>query len=474
MSLMIQRLLCAWLWLCLCALQTPASAAEQVRLSQASGLGSTQGTAVEPAVAYNADLNQLLVVWWGRDALLSNDGRFLIAGRRVDATTGQAIGPTIRLDSDSSGRNAIAPSVVYNATVQEYLVVWSSETIAGHFELYAQRLAGDTLQPLLPQPRQITEMGGPGDVNHSAFAPALAFNPDRNEYLVAFIGSDSRVGMTDLQRDVFVQRLAGATANEIGTDDMRISTASTADGARQVDPFSKLALAYSSINRNYLVVWSADDPGAGLAQAEYELFAQLIDGATGVEEGTDDARLTTVGPAGNPFFAADQPAVTAEDANFTIAYRADVVQGIKEIHGIRAGGSTGLPFGGQSRLSITTGGAARRPRIAVDTASGELVVAFQAREVLGSSPVFESEVFVQRSTPSLQRIGEEERWSVMGPDGNDDFGPGDILDLAALGASGGYYVAWFGDHDSDGQVDNEVEIFGRSSVVEALFSDGFE
>ncbi|MCB1641930.1 MAG: hypothetical protein KDI37_09370, partial [Xanthomonadales bacterium] len=140
MSLMIQRLLCAWLWLCLCALQTPASAAEQVRLSQASGLGSTQGTAVEPAVAYNADLNQLLVVWWGRDALLSNDGRFLIAGRRVDATTGQAIGPTIRLDSDSSGRNAIAPSVVYNATVQEYLVVWSSETIAGHFELYAQRL----------------------------------------------------------------------------------------------------------------------------------------------------------------------------------------------------------------------------------------------------------------------------------------------------------------------------------------------
>ncbi|MCB1636245.1 MAG: hypothetical protein KDI51_16785, partial [Xanthomonadales bacterium] len=459
MSLMIQRLLCAWL--CLCALQTPASAAEQVRLSQASGLGNTQGTAVEPAVAYNADLNQLLVVWWGQDNLLGGSSRFKISARRVDATTGQAIGPTIRVDSDSLGINAVSPVVAYNPNAQEYLVVWSNESIGGHYEVFVQRLAGNTLQPLLAQPRQITEMGGAGDVNFSAFSPAVAFNPDRNEYLVAFIGADSRVGMTDLQRDVFVQRLAGATANEIGTDDMRISTASTADGARQVNTASGLALAYSGINRNYLVVWSADDPGAGLAQAEYELFAQLIDGATGVEEGTDDARLTTVGPAGNPFFAADQPTVTAEDANFTIAYRADVVQGVKEIHGTRAGGSTGLPFGGHNRLSFTTGGAARWPRIAVDGANGELVVAFLAGEVHGSNPVFETEVFVQRSTPSLQRIGEEERWSVLGPDGSNDFGPLDRPALAPLGASGGYYIGWSGDHDADGQIDNEFEVFGR-------------
>ena len=155
----------------------------------------------------------------------------------------------------------------------------------------------------MAQTRQITEMGGPGDSNFSALVPKLAFNPDRNEFLVAYIGADSRVGMSDLQRDVFVQRL-DSNANEIGGDDMRISSASTPDGERLVATSSRVDVAYSTVNKNYFVVWAADDPAAGLAQNELEIFGQLVDGATGVPEGTDDARLTTVGPAGSTFAAA--------------------------------------------------------------------------------------------------------------------------------------------------------------------------
>lgn len=452
----------------------PLTAAEQARISQAGGLGSNQGSAQRAAVAYNPTLDQTLVVWFGYDNLLpGGDARQIISGRLVNATTGQAQGPVVRLDSGDPGISSSEPTVAYNAATQEYLVVWCSESVGAHYELRAQRFAAANLQPRLAQSRQITEMGGPGDSNYSALVPQVVVNPDRNEYLVAYIGADSRVGMTDLQREVFVQRLA-SDASEIGIDDMRISTASTADGSRVVDTASRVAVAYSTINKNYLVVWAADNPAAGLAQNELELFAQLVDGATGVEEGTDDARLTVVGPPGNAFFGADQPSVTPVDSNFVVAYRADVVQGVKEVHGVQVGGATALPFGGQQRLTITSGGAAREPQIVVDQASGQLVVAFQGREVLGSAPVFEYEVFVQRATPSLLPIGDEERWSVMGPDGNNAFGPYERLAMTSLGAGGGYFVVWSGEHDGDGQVDGEVEVFGRSSVVEALFNDGFE
>ncbi|MCB1610145.1 MAG: hypothetical protein KDI71_24565, partial [Xanthomonadales bacterium] len=391
-----------------------------------------------------------MVVWFGFDSQLpGGTARSIIAGRLVDTTTGQPQGPVVRLDTGDPGINSSDPTVAYNPSTQEYLVVWCSETIGAHYELRAQRFSASNLQPRMAQTRQITEMGGPGDSNFSALVPKLAFNPDRNEFLVAYIGADSRVGMSDLQRDVFVQRL-DSNANEIGGDDMRISSASTPDGERLVATSSRVDVAYSTVNKNYFVVWAADDPAAGLAQNELEIFGQLVDGATGVPEGTDDARLTTVGPAGSTFFLAEQPAVTAVDSNFAVVYRADTVQGFKEINGVRAGGATGLPFGGQQRLTFTTGGNARLPQIVLDEASGNLVVSFQGLEVVGSNPVFEFEVFVQRASQSLQPIGDEERWSVMGPDGSNEFGPFDTFAMTSLATSGGYYVVWSGDHDGDG------------------------
>lgn len=448
-------------------------AAPQARISQASGLGNTSGLAVEPSAALDPDRNQILLVWWGRDDQLpSGATRTIISGRLVDATTGQPLGPVMRLDNDDFGVNALQPAVAFNPMTQEYLVVWAAEIVATHYELRVQRLAASNLQPQLAQPRQITQMGGAGNGDYSALAPAVAFNPDRNEYLVAFAGSDSRVGMTDLQREVFIQRLAGTDATEIGGDDVRISTASTPDGSRGVKLDSRVDVAYSTINRNYLVVWAADDPGAGLAQGETEIFGQLIDGS-GQELGIDDVRLSTVGPPGNAFFDAEQPSVSATDSNFGIAFRADAVQGDKEIFGVRAGGTGGQPFGGQQRITFTQGGAASSPRLVRDTANTDLVVAFLSREVLGSAPQFESEVFVQRVNAQLQPLGDAERWSVMGPDGSDDFGPSNGLAMTSL-SGGGYYVGWSGDHDADGQIDSEIEVFGRSSVVDALFSDDFE
>lgn len=454
---------------------TDLSAADQIRLSLSSGIGNTEGFATGASTAYDPNLNQVLVVWWGEDdSLPGGTARNSISGRLTDANSALPNSQVVRIDTNAAGINSLTPHVAYNTIEREYLVVWANETTATHYEIFVQRLEASNLQPLLAQPQQVSAMGGLADVNFSALEPSVAFNPDRNEYLVAWVGSDSRVGMTELQRDVFIQRLDGRDGSEIGADDLRISTASSADETRRVAASSGIDVAYSSNNGNYLVVWSADDAGHGLADEEYEIFGQLIDGATGVETGADDTRLSVVGPAGNAFFDAEQPSVIAEDNNFIVAYRADAVQGFKEIHATKANGVVGTSFGGQNRLTFTTGGDARWPDVALNEGNGQVIVAFQAREVVGSNPVFESEVFVQRVTPFLQPIGDEQRVSKLGPDGSASYGPDPGLSNVSLGARGNYFVAWSGDHDRNGQLDGEGEVFARSSVVPPFFRGDFE
>lgn len=455
----------------------PLLASEQVRVSEADGLGNRSGMSLEPSLAYNPDRDEVLAVWFGYDSDLDGTaGRLLISARRLDPTSGEPLGPTFRIDDNSVGIGASLPHVVYNPIEQEYLVAWTIEFVATHYELFVQRLDAASLQPILAQPRQVTELGGPGGINDSAWTSALAFNPERNEYLLAFVGSDSRLGMSDLQRDVFIQRLDGATALEIGPDDLRISSAASTDESRGVDVASGVDVVYSPLNNHYLVVWSADDAGAGLADEEYEIFGQLIDGGTGLEIGTDDARLTTVGPAGNAFFDAEQPSVAFVDSNFVVAYRADHVQGFKEIFGVRVGGATALPFGGQHRLTISSGGAASRPAILWQQESAEIVIAYQSREVLGSAPVFENEVFLQRASEILVPHGARERWSALGPDGDPDFGPAERHAIVQVGRGSGrgVFAAWSGDHDEDGQIEGEMEAFARSTATDQLFGDGFE
>ena len=59
----------------------PLAAAVQARISHAGGLGSTQGSANRPMVAYNPNLGQAMVVWFGFDSQLpGGTARSIIAG----------------------------------------------------------------------------------------------------------------------------------------------------------------------------------------------------------------------------------------------------------------------------------------------------------------------------------------------------------------------------------------------------------
>jgi hypothetical protein len=100
---------------------------------------------------------------------------------------------------------------------------------------------------------------------------------------------------------------------EIGTDDFRISDAGTnGDATRDVE---SVAVAYNDIEEEYLVVWSADDNQTTLADGEFEIYGQRIDANTGAELGTNDFRISDMGPDNNAQFDAVSPSVAFNSAN---------------------------------------------------------------------------------------------------------------------------------------------------------------
>jgi hypothetical protein len=69
------------------------------------------------------------------------------------------------------------------------------------------------------------------------------------------------------------------------------------------------AVIHSRADNEYLVVWYGDDDISPLANNEFEIFGQRLDGATCAEVGDNDFRISDMGDDGNGAFEARDPAV---------------------------------------------------------------------------------------------------------------------------------------------------------------------
>ena len=87
------------------------------RISGAAGIFDQGG----PALAWNATANEYLVVW--EDYRAQDTRSADIYGRRL-GPTGTALTGDRRLSAINGWSGQIAPAVVYNATADEYFVVW--------------------------------------------------------------------------------------------------------------------------------------------------------------------------------------------------------------------------------------------------------------------------------------------------------------------------------------------------------------
>jgi hypothetical protein len=183
-----------------------------------------------PAVAWNQTANQYLVVWidW-RDAWAD------IYGRRVSAA-GVPLGADFRISVDATRDEGI-PDVVWNATWNQYLVVWSDTRAGGSapmIEIYGQRVRGNGT--LIGGEIHISGAGAARDELNAA----VTWNGAHNQYLVVW--QDVR-SITDW--DVYGRRLAAGGA-PIG-EDFRISSPDAS--------VSRPDVAWNPDAGQYLVVW---------------------------------------------------------------------------------------------------------------------------------------------------------------------------------------------------------------------------
>ena len=143
-----------------------------------SGPDAVGTGSAELAVAWNATANEYLVVWSDqRDAATQGSN---IYGRRVGAD-GTPLGEDIRVTGAAVATSRAQPAVVWNATFDEYLVVWSDwRSIGGGHgaNIWGRRVDADG-SLIGRNPRMSS---GPQD----EVDPSVAWNAAANEYLAVW------------------------------------------------------------------------------------------------------------------------------------------------------------------------------------------------------------------------------------------------------------------------------------------------
>jgi uncharacterized repeat protein (TIGR01451 family) len=299
------------------------------------------------------------------------------------------------------------PAVAYNTTNQEYLVVWEGDdTTDGEFEIFGQRLTGSGVLTGTND-FALSAMGPAGDVNYDAGAADVVYNVANNEYLVVWHGEDDTAPLVDNEFEIFGQRLNAATGAAVGTNDFRISDMGT-NGDINFDGFDP-AVAYNNTQGEYLVVWEGDDT----FNDEFEIYGQRLTAATGAAVGTNDFRLSDMGP--------------------------------------------------DNSLSYT----ARNPDVAYNPAQDEYLVVWYADDNTLVLVAGELEIYGQRVAADGTEVGLNDfRLSDMGPDGDANYdGVFPALAYASNADTNAYLIAWDGNDNVPPLVLQEQEIFGQLFVL---------
>ncbi len=461
--------------------------AGDVRLSFAGVDGDPLADAASPAAAYNDTHGEYLVVWHSDDSAAGLvDDDFQIFGQRIDADTGSPVGPAIRLSDFGVGNRdfgAFHPAVAYNATDDEYLVVWEGDDEAlteGEIEIFGQRVsAAPGSFGEVGADFRISDMGTEGNTSFGAFFPAVTYNAADGEYLVVWHGDDDSGALTDGELEIFGQRLAAAPAGfgQVGINDFRISDMG-ASGNTSFAAFQP-SVAHNPADGEYLVVWAGDDNVGALVAGEVEIFGQRLTAAPGSfgEVGVNDFRISDMGPAGNADFGAFDPSVAHNPADdeYLVVWTGDddtgaLVEGELEIFGQRLDAAAGS-FGevGANDFRISDMGPAGNadfgaflPAVAHDAVDGEYLVVWHGEDDTGALAVGESEIFGQRLAADGSEVGGDDvRLSDMGTLDGDPRFDAQRAAVATDGDRNRALVVWHGDDDSGVLVDGEFEVYGQ-------------
>ncbi len=274
------------------------------------------------AIAYSPITHEYMVVWKAFD-----DGR--VYSQRLNQDGAQVGGDDVVVGGSATLNVDDAVDLAYNATSQEYLVVFLAfpDATGEDEEVYGQRLnLGGT--EIGTDDFQISEMGPNGNIDFDAAPPSVAWNSVLNQYLVGWHGNDG-APLADNEREVWGQLLA-ADGSKAGVE-FRISDMGP-DGSGEYGA-SRPRIAFDPFSNQYLVAWHGDE--VGLGEDELEIWGQYL-AANGTQIGNNDFRISE-GPDGSPLQGNNRPALAfnpTATCNYLVTYFSGDPQGTFE------GGST--------------------------------------------------------------------------------------------------------------------------------------
>lgn len=439
---------------------TPAHALQDGadrQLTTTGELAQIGKAAQDPDLARNTRTGEFLVAYIGDPV---TDNHFEVYGQRLTAG-GVPVGPRLTLggvgvDADVDPDPYVPspePAVAYSAASDSWMVVFRIDDQRDgrpndKFEVFARSVSGDgTLGALT----KVSTTGATATATHDARHPDIAWNPDRDEFLVVW---DTFVGSETPPDQIRIQRLK--PDGTLLSVNQRISNSVPTSGADTIrnDP----AVAYDTTRDRWLVIWFGEpNPGDSCCNAEQELFGQLLS-ATGAQEGPDDFRVSVTGAETNDDAnagAPPSPGVTNNPPDlvydpiadrFLSVYIGDPATGGLPADKYEAFAQRVLPDAGRdgdavqvSNTPATSG--ANTPRIAIEPLSGESLVLWWA---VPNEPPFadnERDIFGQRLAPGAVALGPDFRAGQTGPDGEPTTNA--VFPVLA-GFPGGYQGVWGG------------------------------
>ncbi len=314
-----------------------------------------------------------------------------------------------------------------------------------------------------PNDLRISAMGPDGDTRFYALDPAVAHNPDGDEFLVVWAADDEAAPLGNDEFEIYGQRVSG-DGTLLGARFRISTTGPDGDPAYYArDP----ALVYNPAAAEYLVVWVAGGAAAGLAAGELEIYGQRLDAAGSLLGSA--VRISDMGPDGDPAFDALNPAVAhnAVSGEYLVAWQGDdSMDNAVEIFGQRldaAAAEVGVNDFSISQMGsdpADTGFRGQEPALACGDA-GECLVAWEGDTDAEPLVDDEYEVFGQRLAADGSLVGLPSfRISAAGPDGDPAYQARRPA-VAYNDDTGEYLVIWAGDEGGPALSLGEIEIHGQ-------------
>ena len=465
---------------------------QDFRVSRAGGSGSATADALTTAVAYNSNNDEYLVVWDADDTEASGvvDDEFEIFAQRLDGD-GDPLGTTIRVSdmggSGNASQDALNPAVAYNSQVDEYLVVWEADDPSkggladNEFEIFGQRLLS-TGAEVGTNDFRLSDAGNNGDAGVDATRPAVAYNPDDNEYGVAWEADDAgNAGVVNDEFEIFAQRVS-ATGTQPGANDARISDAgdngvTTTAALRPSVIYAPETFVTSGV---YVFTWEADDtdtgiPGGVQLDDEFEIFGRTLTGD--LSSGTGEYRLSDAGGIGDAskdavdssvaynsqaeellaaWQADDTDAGLAADEVEVFAQRFD-----KEGNAIGANDFRVSEVGGTGFVDTV-----QTPAATYDAADNEYLVVWNGIDFSSGGDALE--ILGQSLSPTGSQIGTND-FVISSVDDRDvphgpPSGSTQLPTVTFNSQANEYIAAWIADDPEFGQADDEFEVIAHRLV----------